>query len=553
MYQLINESEVLANWSPVIEQTTGITDRDRLNWMSKYAHYHQLYEHSFNQVHLNPDMNLYGMGAVTLPGDPSYTTSFSAQTAGSGDKPYSLLPLAMQVAAQTIGLDLVPVVPMPGPLGLLTYLDFVYAGGKLDSKETPLIVKVDTSFTTAGGLSAFTEGTTYYVKTDTTGTGNLYAWTYLGDSRIDGYAIFKVVATDADGTARSIGAAGLQTLNYAVTNGSLHNQAANGSTSLATFDAAAQLVKALEDHLTGFSGRNLRLGTPGTNNNEPYLRQEGESEPDNLMGLSLYNKSVEAQTYQIAAAVTREQVQDLKQYGIDAVAQVESVLINELTQSINKLILERGFRLGATNHVNSGVNLNLNFGSSTANIDLGTGQDGLAVALMSTAAENLSTLGGETKGSVQRRILSKILGAANIIAIRGRRGAANFAVTNGQVATALQDIAGFTAYPLSNTVNQSAGSLYPVGSVAGITVYVDPNMSWSDTKILVGRKGDGNSPGMVFMPYLMAESVQTIAEGTMAPKIAVKSRFALVDAGHHPETMYITLKVQTGSNFPSLV
>ena len=47
------------------------------------------------------------------------------------------------------------------------------------------------------------------------------------------------------------------------------------------------------------------------------------------------------------------------------------------------------------------------------------------------------------------------------------------------------------------------------------------------------------------MPYLMAESVETIAEGTMAPKIAVKSRFALVDAGFHPETMYYTI----GFNF----
>jgi hypothetical protein len=40
------------------------------------------------------------------------------------------------------------------------------------------------------------------------------------------------------------------------------------------------------------------------------------------------------------------------------------------------------------------------------------------------------------------------------------------------------------------------------------------------------------------MPYLMAESVQTIAEGTMAPKVAVKSRYALVAAGFHPETQY---------------
>jgi len=106
---------------------------------------------------------------------------------------------------------------------------------------------------------------------------------------------------------------------------------------------------------------------------------------------------------------------------------------------------------------------------------------------------------------------------------------------------------------MSNTINQSAGSLYPVGSIAGVNVYVDPNMTWADTRIGIGRKGDGNSTGLCFMPYLMAESVQTIAEGTMAPKIAIKSRFALVDAGHHPELNYLSLKVEVGSNLPSLV
>jgi hypothetical protein len=45
------------------------------------------------------------------------------------------------------------------------------------------------------------------------------------------------------------------------------------------------------------------------------------------------------------------------------------------------------------------------------------------------------------------------------------------------------------------------------------------------------------------MPYLMAESIQTIAEGTMAPKIAVKSRYALVEAGFHPQTQYCTIWV----------
>jgi len=549
MYKQINEAEVLRTWSPIIQETTGIEDKSKLAWLSKYAHFHELNESIYNTVHLNPDMNVPGMGAVTLPGDPTTLHGFSGQAAGSGDKPYSLLPLAMQVAAQTIGLDLVPVIPMPGPLGILTYLDFVYAGGKLDSKESPFVVKVDVSFTTAGGLSTFTAGTTYFVTTGSGGTDCLYAFTYLGDSRIDGYSIFRVLPTDNDGTLRSQGATALQTINTAISTGSLYT--AVSGTEIAEFSTTAELVKALEDHVEGFSGRSLTLGDGSTNKNDPYTRGEGESEPDNLMGLSLYNKSVEAKTYQVAANVTREQIQDLKQYGVDAIAQVESVLINELTQSINKLILERLFRLGATNHTNSGVNLNLNYGSSTVNIDLGIGEDGNAVPLMSTEAVNI--MGGETQGSAQRRILSKILAASNVIAIRGRRGAANFAVTNGQVATALQDIAGFVPYPMSNTVNQSGGSLYPVGAVAGVNVYVDPNMNWTDTRVIIGRKGDANSTGSVFMPYMMADSVQAIAEGTMSPKIAVKSRFTLVDAGHHPETNYITIKVQVGSQLPYLV
>ena len=116
------------------------------------------------------------------------------------------------------------------------------------------------------------------------------------------------------------------------------------------------------------------------------------------------------------------------------------------------------------------------------------------------------------------------------------------------MATALQSVAGFVANPMANTLSQAAGAIYPVGSVAGVNIYTDPRQAWegganNTYEVVVGRKGDGNGPGLVFMPYLMAESVQTIAEGTMAPKVAVKSRFALVEAGFHPETQYVTYKI----------
>jgi hypothetical protein len=451
MANLINEAEVRSTWAPIIESATGINDAEKLAWMSTYCHNHKLYEDA-NIMSLDPTMNLHGMGAVAFP-------SAIGAADGSGDKAPTLLPLAMQVAAQTVGLDLVPVVPMAGPMGLLSYLDFVYEGGRLDNAVTPT-----------------------YVKTADAAAGNDVL---VGTSRIDGKNIIKIV--DALGV---------------------------GESSIADRYTSPELVKALEDHVKGFSASN-EAGAP-------FSREAGERTADKVMGLSLFSKSVAAETFQVAAAVTREQVQDLKQFGVDAVAQVEAVLTNELTQSINQHILGSVRALGA-------ANVAATFGAATD----------FDIALPTAAALG----GGETVASAHRAILTQVLAAANLIANRGRRGAGNFAVVGPQVATVLQSIAGFVANPMSNTFSQAAGAIYPLGSVAGINVYTDPTMAWGDYTVSVGRKGDGNGPGLVFMPYLMAESVQTIAEGTMAPKVAVKSRFALVEAGFHPETQYVQFSI----------
>lgn len=466
--QRINEAEIRNTWSPIIEEATGITDSNKLAWMSEYCHNHKLYEDA-NIMSLgnNPGpMNLHGMGAVSFPASAGQQGAHDVAPGdlGSGDKAPTLLPLAMQVAAQTIGLDLVPVVPMAGPMGLLSYLDFTYEGGTIDT------------FTGNGQGKAQTPT---YIKTEEAEKGGDKA---VGTSRIDGKNIIRIVdALDE----------------------------AAGETSIASRYADAELVKALEDHIPGFAGSN--------DDGDPYSREAGERTADRLMGLSLFSKSVAAETFQVAAAVTREQVQDLKQFGVDAVAQVEAVLTNELTQSINAHILRKMRDLA---------------GSGITAITLDSGVSG-----------------GNTRGDEHRRILTNILAAANLIANKGRRGAGNFAVVDAKVASALQGVAGFVANPMANTFNQVAGAIYPVGSVAGINVYTDPAMPFNGVErqgspagiaheVLVGRKGDGNGPGLVFMPYLMAESVQTIAEGTMAPKVAVKSRYALVEAGFHPQTQY---------------
>lgn len=529
--KMINEQEVFETWAPVIEQKTGIKDTKKVEWLTKYAHYHSLNEAAgaYNTLASVP-----GQGQPSAPG---------RGTTGSGDKFPSLLPLAIQVAAKTVGFDIVPVIPMPGPTGVLTYLDYVYAGGKLggtlDITTNPVLIKLPTGKLTG----SYAVGTTYFVAASgVNNSGSGLKLTYVGKSRIDGYEIWKV----GNGYTYSAGSWSLDTTVTVATAtaGGLAKilDDATGSASVlsAAITASATLVSALEDQISGFTG----AGSTDEGNyngaytdstgayNGPMNRETGESTYYRSMGLKTFTKFVEAQTFQVAAAVTTEQIQDLnKQFGIDVVSMVENALVNEVSQSINRHILGLAFNLGKINATNfiatEGQTLDLNLNS-------------IASASVANAFENFATL--------QRRIFSKILAAANVVANRGRRGPANFVVTNSQLATAIQDVSQFVAAPFANTASQNNGSLYPVGTLAGMTVYVDQNMQWTDTRVLVGRKGGDDEPGLKFMPYMMAESITTISEGTMSPKIAVKSRYALVQAGFHPETMYFTFTVTTPTN-----
>jgi len=552
--KLINEAEIYDTWAPIIESKAGITDEGKKEWLTKYCHYHSLNESSGAYQTL---ATVNGMGAVAPPAYPgggnfSGTPNqgfYNADNAGSGDKFPSLLPLAIQVAAKTVGFDIVPVIPMSGPTGVLSYLDYVYAGGELagvsdgtsTNGDAPDVIKFAVDDTAKAIFATMVVGTAVTVTSAASPPGVLVG-AFVGLSRIDGFPILRVTTLTTGFTVAAV-----------IVSGSVID--AGGLVA-----SNAVLVKVLEDHIQGFSGAGFNNTddfqgpyVDGTKTYNPMLRGVGESNYYKSLGLSTFTKFVEADTFQVAASVTTEQIQDLnKQFGIDVVSMIENALVNEVSQAINKHILARAFALGWSNHqqflTTEGTNLNLNLeiGSTGAgNTAAYVGKDDVGVAM---AIPNGPLAGGyENLSTLQRRLFSRILASANVVANRGRRGPANFIVTNANVASALQDISQFTFAPFTNTLTQNNGTLYPVGSLAGMTVYVDQNMKFSDNRILVGRKGGDDEPGIKFMPYMMAESIQTISEGTMSPKVAVKSRYSLVEAGHLPETMYISLYVKIPS------
>ena len=549
---ILNEAETLKTWSGFITESTGIQDRSKLTWMSKYCAYHTLAEkNNINEsamgyVHMNPNMNVGGMGQAYFPG--ANPNNGYDGVKGSGDNPFSLLPLAVQVAAQTIALDLVPVVPMNGPLGILQYMDYVYEGGKTnlhprfegdyESKTAPLMVKLTLSKSDDSDDSAMNHAELYkelreafYPGMAPIKVGNNFELTFVALGRIDGRPIFQVKEQSILTNSLINGGEGAGVTLVEALMG-------ENAAQVAGYDVIdIDTVKALEDFIPGFSGAGFKNGDPMSA--KAYDRAEGESTPANLMSLNVFTEKVEAKTIKVKGAITREQIQDLKAYGIDALAQVEAELVNELTQHINREILNEIYALGLQNYNEAlafeGINLNTYF-----TVD---------PAAAAKAGYVTSYVGGgaETLGTIQRRIMSKVLAASNLIAQRGRRGAGTYAVCSAAIATALQDCAGFVAYPLSNTINQTAGSLYPVGAVSGVSIYVDPNLPWSDTRIVVGRKGKDNEPGLVFMPYLMADKLTYPVEGLEgAPVTSLTSRYALVKAGHHPQLYFYCFDIALG-------
>jgi Major capsid protein Gp23 len=554
IFRRLNDASIKETWAPVLEGY-GADIKSR-PWLVDLAHNHAIFDNagSINESQAAPGLFLQQPGSISAMGAISAPTSsmtpfttagakngYGAGVSGSGDKFPSLLPVAIQVAAKTIGFDLVGVVPMDSPVGFLPYLDYVYQGGNIDKQYEPYLIKIK-------GLTistAFVAGSNYGVNN---GSDDL-VMQYVGDSRVDGLPIFKIInAAEAGSLTGTYFVAGGGNVDIA---GPFSSTTTVSGSTVATWvdgTSSVELVSALENHISGFtsvSDDNYAttdfdgpfLGTTGSQSNFFGMkREEAEVSKFRQMGLRMFTKFIEAKGDQVAISATVEQIQDLNRvWNFDVISMLENVAVNELAQSINKKLVDRVFKLGAVHK----TNVEAIEGANLCNLDLTVGATGF---------ENISTL--------QRRVVTKILEMANLIYHRGRFGAGTYIVTNGRVASALADVAGYSFAPFNNDLPSTPGQLYPAGKVHGLTIYVDPNLKFSDDRIHIGRKGADEEPGVKFLPYIMAESLQTIAEGTFSPKIGMKSRYAITEAGWHPETQYITMNVTglavlTGTTKPS--
>ena len=535
----IDKQKAVKKWSPVLENM-GVTG-DRVDWMAEYAEFHSINENAYANV-----ANVSGMGGV-IAAQPSTLAGSTiggnwgnnGGSGGSGDVGQNLLPVAMKIAAQTIGLDLVAVKPSPGPKIDLLYVDFRYDDTPLgDSDERPQVFKfnhpdlsdirdafkadllVEGIRESQGGLT----GRLFYtidgsVAVSTTEPNDKEKVVeFLGFSRIDGFPMFRAyrqfntAATGAWGFDQSKNTFNAtQSMVEQITE--LAGVTASGGT--------IELVSALEDHIPGFSA-NWNSGN-GFAGDYPMDREMDDKRYAGIIGPKISSKTVAVGTIEVTSALRRTEIEDIKaNTGMDIVQKMESILVNELSQTISKQIVAKIFEMGELNRESAPT------------------RGGESIFDLDTAY--VSAVGGETTHAVQRKLITRIMHASNYIATEGRVGPAQFLVTNGGLAAALSDISGYTINPVKSKLN-GAGQLYPVGSIGDISIYVDPYMKYNDNRIVLGRKNNPDQPGVIFVPYLMAQSISLISEATFAPRMLLRSRYAVTEVGWFPQKQFMTLRV----------
>jgi len=571
----IDKAKATKKWAPVLENMGVIGDR--VEWMAEYAEFHSINENAYVNA-----SNVAGMGNVLAAQPGTYAGQTNGLAAGSltgsGDVGQNLLPVAMKIAAQTIGLDLVAVKPTPGPKIDLLYIDFQYDDTRLgDSDERPQIFKLNLAATklaevsaairvelanTAGGTkpaisevtgglnggrlfatiatsstSAFTTAGTFS-KTDISNKENIVE--FLGFSRIDGFPIFRAYRqANTAHTAVDSATANWsfdQTRNTFTPIASMQSQIKYVGNVAAT--GTVELVSALEDHIPGFSTNFGAVPANAASGAYPMSRKEDDDTYAGVIGPKISSKTIAVGTIEVSSALRRTEIEDIKaNTGMDIVQKMESILVNELSQTISKQIVAKIFEMGSLNRTSAPLATGKTQVTATAStiFDLDTSYVG---------AMN----GGETTHAVQRKLITKIAHASNYIATEGRVGPAQYLVTNGGLAAALQDIAGYTINPVKSKLN-GQGQLYPVGSIGDIAIYVDPYMKYNDNRIVLGRKNNPDQPGIIFVPYLMAQSISVISEATFAPRMLLRSRYAVAEVGWFPQKQFMTLVVTDNAQF----
>jgi hypothetical protein len=149
-------------------------------------------------------------------------------------------------------------------------------------------------------------------------------------------------------------------------------------------------------------------------------------------------------------------------------------------------------------------------------------------------------------GERNRDFYSKVIVEANRIAIRNRRGSANFIIATPRVCAILEMLPEFQWMPVNGNVNTQPTGIAKVGTLGGrFQVYRDTR---TDAQNLNGERGSLTDPnsyleyallgykgteyydtGIVYCPYIPVMIQRTIGPNDFTPRVGLMTRYGVVD------------------------
>ena len=145
-------------------------------------------------------------------------------------------------------------------------------------------------------------------------------------------------------------------------------------------------------------------------------------------------------------------------------------------------------------------------------------------------------------GERNRDFYAKVIVEANRIAIRNRRGSANFIIATPRVCAILEMLPEFQWMPVNGNINTQPTGIAKVGTLGGrFTVYRDTR---TDAQYLAGQRTAAQQleyallgykgteyydTGIVYCPYIPVMIQRTIGPNDFSPRVGLMTRYGVVD------------------------
>ena len=230
------------------------------------------------------------------------------------------------------------------------------------------------------------------------------------------------------------------------------------------------------------------------------------------MVVAFEKTAVEAGTRRLAARWSVELEQDLKNMnGIDVDNELTNAMSYEIQAEIDREMIIRMCQ----------VAINAGFGQG--------------YSVWSPVSAD-----GRWLGERNRDFYARVIVEANRVAIRNRRGAANFIVATPRVCAMLEMLPEFQWFPVQGNVNTQPVGIAKVGTVGGrFNVYRDTRTEaqyqvGSRTSpleyALLGYKGaEYYDTGIVYCPYIPVLVQRTIGPNDFSPRVGLMTRYGVID------------------------